>query len=146
MSKNNRTERIQPEERIELPFTEVVANSQPSDGYAPAPRMYTADKLKEMGYTKLRGNKIQIPSGAIFYMRKSEKPLRAIRLFCAECFGMDRRYKKDQMPIDDIRNCSDPMCPLYDFRFGKNPFFKVSMSAEQRKAAGERLRLARESI
>jgi hypothetical protein len=55
------------------------------------------------------------------YPKKSKRPLRAIRYFC---FGWDRRERDAGRPIDDVRNCTDPACPLFDFRFGKNPFLK----------------------
>ena len=58
------------------------------------------------------------------FPKKSKKPLRAIRYFCFECFGWDRRSWNSQKPICDVAECSDEMCPLYDFRFGKNPFLK----------------------
>jgi len=56
------------------------------------------------------------------FARKSKRPLKAIRLFCMECMGMDRRYKNPPHPIEDIKHCTDKLCPLYDFRLGKNPF------------------------
>ena len=58
------------------------------------------------------------------YARKSTKPLKAIRLFCFECIGMDRRYKKPSPPVSDVKGCTDDLCPLFDFRFGKNPYLK----------------------
>ena len=58
------------------------------------------------------------------FPKKSKKPLRAIRYFCFECMGWDRRYRNSQKPIDAVAECSDGMCPLYDFRFGKNPFLR----------------------
>lgn len=58
------------------------------------------------------------------YARKSKKPLKAIRLFCFECMGMDRREKKPKEPHEDVKGCTDLLCPLYDFRFGKNPHIK----------------------
>ena len=56
------------------------------------------------------------------YPRKSKSPLRAIRLFCFECMGMDRRVKNAPRPFTEVEECTDTACPLYDFRFGKNPF------------------------
>ena len=60
------------------------------------------------------------------YGRKSTKPLKAIRLFCGECMGMDRRIKNPSYPKDDVKGCTDDLCPLLDFRFGKNPYRKSS--------------------
>lgn len=58
------------------------------------------------------------------YGRKSTKPLKAIRLFCGECMGMDRRKKHPSYPFTDVKGCTDDLCPLLDFRFGKNPYHK----------------------
>jgi hypothetical protein len=40
--------------------------------------------------------------------------------------GMSRTspLKNAGKPNDDVRNCTDDLCPLYDFRFGKNPHLK----------------------
>lgn len=38
--------------------------------------------------------------------------MHAIRYFCAECFGYS---------ISDIEGCTAPNCPLFPFRFGKDP-------------------------
>ncbi len=59
-----------------------------------------------------------------YYPKKSKRPLEAIRFFCFECMGWDRREKDSGKPFDDVKACSDPMCPLFEFRFGKNPFYK----------------------
>ncbi|MFC1532659.1 hypothetical protein ACFL7M_04755 [Thermodesulfobacteriota bacterium] len=39
-------------------------------------------------------------------------PLSAIRAFCLECVCWSP---------DEVRKCTDTLCPLYIFRFGKNP-------------------------
>ena len=60
-----------------------------------------------------------------FYPKKSRKPLQAIRYFCLECMGWDRRSPLDsERPYKDVKECTDHMCPLFDFRFGVNPFAK----------------------
>jgi hypothetical protein len=56
------------------------------------------------------------------YGRKSTKPLKAIRLFCFECMGMSRHLEHPKAPIEDVRGCTDDLCPLLDFRFGHNPY------------------------
>ena len=56
------------------------------------------------------------------YPKKSKKPLQAIKYQCYECMGWDRREEKGEKPVEDVRGCTDLMCPLYDFRFGKNPY------------------------
>lgn len=37
----------------------------------------------------------------------------AIRYFCAECFGYH---------ISEIKDCTAINCPLFPFRFGKDPY------------------------
>lgn len=57
-----------------------------------------------------------------FYPRKSTRPLKAIRLFCFECMGMSRIIQKPRAPIEDVKACTDDLCPLFDFRLGHNPY------------------------
>jgi len=48
-------------------------------------------------------------------MRKDDKkttPLKAIRLWCLDCSGLQPK---------EIRDCERKECPLYLYRFGKNP-------------------------
>ena len=104
--------------------------------------MRTAEKYKEMGFTELLDTKVQDRHGDIFYPRKARTPLKAIKLQCQECMGLDRREKNPVKPYDDIRNCTAPMCPLFDFRFGKNPFMKRRLTKEQRDVAVKRLKTA----
>ena len=47
--------------------------------------------------------------------KKTKSPLKAIRYFCLECLG--------ESP-EEVKNCTCPDCPLYPFRFGKNPYRK----------------------
>ena len=65
-------------------------------------------------------------------------PLKAIRLKCLDCCNNQR---------EEVKLCPCTDCILYPFRFGKNPYSKRSknMSEEQRKAAAERLKKAREN-
>jgi len=82
------------------------------------------------------------------YPKKSRKPLRAIRYFCFECMGWDRRSQNYKKPIDDVAKCVDEMCPLYDFRFGKNPFLKgrTKGNPEALKRWQDKAKRERESI
>lgn len=66
---------------------------------------------------------------------KPTSPLAAIKEMCSECCGYN---------YNEVKSCSAFACPLYDFRFGKNPFIKRSMTEEQRQATKERLQKARE--
>ena len=64
-------------------------------------------------------------------------PVKAIRMKCLECSGG---------ATSEVERCVIPECPLYPFRFGKNPYRqKREMSEEQREAASKRLAEARES-
>lgn len=58
-------------------------------------------------------------------------PLEAIRKKCVEdcCSGN----------FFEVKHCMCPSCPLYEFRFGKNPYRK-EVSEERRKAASERMK------
>lgn len=64
-------------------------------------------------------------------------PVKAIREFCLDCCGGQR---------NEVKLCPSEKCALHPFRFGTNPYrTKREMSEEQRAAAAERLRLAREA-
>lgn len=67
---------------------------------------------------------------------KITSPIKAIRAKCLDCCCES---------YQEVKECTVKKCPLWDFRFGKNPFRK-QMSEEQRKAAGERLKNARNKI
>ncbi len=68
--------------------------------------------------------------------KKPTNPVKAIREFCLGCVGNSS---------NEVKMCPSVKCPLYPFRFGKNPYrTKREMSEEQREAAAERLRKARE--
>lgn len=63
-------------------------------------------------------------------------PLRAIKANCLECCCGQQ---------NEVKLCTCSTCPLYPFRLGRNPFVKKRvMTEEQRAAAAERLRKARE--
>ena len=62
-------------------------------------------------------------------------PLKAIRANCLECADSTH----------EVKLCPCVECPLHPFRFGKNPFIKREMTEEQRFAAAERLKKAREN-
>lgn len=61
--------------------------------------------------------------------KEIKNPVKAIRAFCLECLGT----------YEEIKICSANKCPLYAFRFGKNPYrTERIISDEQRQAASER--------
>lgn len=63
-------------------------------------------------------------------------PLMAIKEFCMECCGWERSA---------VKSCSAPQCPLFEFRFGKNPYNKRTLTDEQKEKLAERMKKARES-
>lgn len=66
---------------------------------------------------------------------KIASPLKAIRSKCLDCCcGV----------ASEVKMCSVTSCPLYNFRFGKGAK-RREMTDEQRQAAAERLRKARET-
>lgn len=63
-------------------------------------------------------------------------PVKAIRKHCLECSSESPR---------EVELCAVTDCYLYPFRFGKNPYrAKRELTEEQKAAAAERLRKARE--
>lgn len=62
-------------------------------------------------------------------------PLKAIRAKCLDCCC-------GQSP--EVGQCTSSQCPLWAFRYGKNPYHKRVMSEEQRAAASERMKRVRE--
>ena len=69
-------------------------------------------------------------------MEQITKPLKAIRAHCIQCVGT----------YAEIKECGgEKSCPLYAFRFGKNPFrAERVMTDEQRVEAIERMKKARD--
>ena len=104
--------------------------------------MLTKEKFEEMEFVTISAGKVQDRHGKIYYPRKAKTPLKAIKFQCQECMGMGRREENPARPYTDICNCTDPMCPLFDFRFGKNPFIRRRLTKEQRDAAVKRLKTA----
>lgn len=77
-------------------------------------------KLKE----KLSGSEDRIP------------PIKAIRLKCLDCC-CGQRIEVNLCPCED--------CPLWPFRFGKNPYSNKTFSDEQKAAMAERMKNHREN-
>lgn len=63
-------------------------------------------------------------------------PLRAIRAKCLDCCCHSAR---------EVALCTTEHCALFHFRFGKNPYrkYESTMTEEQRKAFGQRMKAAR---
>lgn len=70
------------------------------------------------------------------YARRAKSPLKSIRLFCFECMGMTRTEKDPPKPIEDVKGCTDDLCPLFDFRLGRNTHRSVS---QKQREAGKNL-------
>lgn len=67
---------------------------------------------------------------------KLKNPVKAIRAKCLDCCCSQLR---------EVELCPSERCPLWPFRFGRNPYrTKRELTEEQRVAAAERLRIARE--
>ncbi|MGE4519201.1 MAG: hypothetical protein AB7E04_06820 [Desulfobacteraceae bacterium] len=63
-------------------------------------------------------------------------PLKVIREKCLEC---------SDDSVAEVRTCPIKDCPLYEFRFGKNPYLKKELTEEQKIEVRERLQKAREA-
>ncbi|MBW1868288.1 MAG: hypothetical protein JRI73_03105 [Deltaproteobacteria bacterium] len=83
----------------------------------------TDERFKELGFVKTIDGGVQDKQGKIFYPKKVKSPAKVIRLFCKECLGLDRQQKQTTGLSIMIDDCTDPLCPLFDFRYGKNPFY-----------------------
>lgn len=71
-------------------------------------------------------------------MEYETNPVKAIREKCLDCC-MNQVEEVKQCPIED--------CPLFPFRFGKNPFrSKRELTDEQKEALRSRLAEARNNV
>lgn len=61
-------------------------------------------------------------------------PVKAIRAKCLDCCCAQ---------ANEVKLCPVENCPLWPFRFGKNPYRTRNLTPEQREAAAERLKQAR---
>jgi hypothetical protein len=68
--------------------------------------------------------------------KKVKTPVKAIRENCIDCMGGrdSKGYAKR------ITECPVPVCPLFEFRFGKNPYHTLNLTDEQRKKKAETLK------
>lgn len=65
-------------------------------------------------------------------------PVKAIRAFCLGCSGDSST---------EVKLCTIERCPLYPFRFGKNPYRqRREMTEEEKEVLRYRLREARKNI
>lgn len=64
-------------------------------------------------------------------------PVKAIRAKCLDCSCGQN---------EEVKHCPVESCPLFPFRFGKNPYRKkVEMSEERKQMMAEILKKAREN-
>lgn len=67
-----------------------------------------------------------------------KNPTKAIRAFCLECSNGS---------TSEVKFCPVEKCPLYPFRFGKNPYRqRREMTEEEKRVLADRLREARKNI
>lgn len=65
-------------------------------------------------------------------------PVKAIRAYCLEC---------SNGATSEVKNCPICDCPLFPFRFGKNPYRKQrEMTEEERRVLADRLKEARKGL
>jgi hypothetical protein len=84
------------------------------------------DSASELSLDRFRG------SGRFATMITN--PVKAIRANCIECSGGS---------VSEVAQCVMPDCPLYPFRFGRNPYRKKrTLSEAQKAAARKNLRLS----
>ncbi len=57
-------------------------------------------------------------------------PMKAIRVFCLACVGNSRQEVRDCTATPDSRY----PCPLYPFRFGRNPYRAAPTDAQRETA------------
>lgn len=69
-------------------------------------------------------------------MSEITNPVKAIRAKCLDCSGT----------TNEVKECPVTKCPLYPFRFGKNPYrTKRELTEEQKAKMAERLSKARQN-
>ena len=71
-------------------------------------------------------------------MAEYTNPVKAIRAYCLEC-------SCDQ--TSEVKACPVYRCPLYPYRFGKNPYRqRREMTEEEKQVLADRLKEARKNI
>ena len=64
-------------------------------------------------------------------MKEITSPIKAIRAKCLDCCCGSS---------NEVSFCTCSECPLYAFRFGKNPYYKRQYTEEQKQAMVERMK------
>ena len=60
-----------------------------------------------------------------------QTPLQAIKKFCYECSGKDNK---------EVEMCPSKKCPLYIYRYGKDPKLKKTLTEEEKSKLKDRLK------
>ena len=69
-------------------------------------------------------------------MEYEHNPVKAIRKKCLDC---------SEDYIEEVRNCPIESCPIWPFRFGKNPYRTApSLTEEQKEARSNRMKELRQ--
>ena len=68
--------------------------------------------------------------------KKHRVQSKAIREMCIECMG----GRDSEGHVKRISECGSSDCPLYDFRFGKNPFNTKNLTVEERQRRAVRMK------
>jgi len=63
-------------------------------------------------------------------MLNKTTPLKAIRLKCLDCCNNSHK---------EVDLCIIPECPLFQFRYGKNPYIKKNLSEEAKQSLRKQL-------
>ena len=72
--------------------------------------------------------------------RKHKTLVKAVREMCIQCMGGRNSGQKLRKLISE---CPAPDCPVFDFRFGKNPYNKKNLSVEERERRTKRMKEVR---
>ena len=70
--------------------------------------------------------------------KKLKSSVKAIRENCIDCMG----GRDSEGYAKHISECSVPVCAVFEFRFGKNPYHTQSLTKEQRMERADRLKAA----
>lgn len=92
------------------------------------------DELRSCNQCTIAGEVVEQPTS----------PVKAIRAFCMDCMGGSKTADQGS-----IAACpSKGRCPLWPFRYGKNPFFESAprvLTDEQRKVLSDRMKNMRKT-
>lgn len=76
----------------------------------------TKAKLEELNYTIISDTEVKDSNGKSYFPKKSLLSQKAIRHFCSFCMGMNINVLTDPVPYQDIQDCRDVLCALWEFR------------------------------